>query len=116
LTIKNFYAVSDAVIEAELGERLRALRLRRDMTQQALAEATLLAPNTIKALEKGQGKLSTLIAVLRELEALDQLDQFIPAPTVSPLQLAKSQGKVRQRASGERRGKSAQSGEDSSEW
>ena len=58
--------------------------------------------NAIKSLESGRGKLSTLIVVLRELGALDHLDSFIPEISVSPMQLAKMQGKVRERASGER--------------
>ncbi|WP_455221326.1 helix-turn-helix domain-containing protein [Kaarinaea lacus] len=109
----DFYTLSDKAIEEALGERFRALRLRKNITQQELADATLLSLNTIKALESGSGKLSTIIAVLRELGALDQLDNFIPETQVSPLQLAKMQGKVRERASGKR--SKEQSGDDS-EW
>lgn len=98
----DFYTCSDKAIEEELGHRLRSLRLRKNITQKELAQATTLSLNTIKSLESGQGKLSTLIAVLRELGALDQLDSFIPETSVSPIQLAKRQGKVRERASGER--------------
>ena len=98
----NFYTLSDKAIEKELGDRLKALRLRKNKTQQELADATTLSLNSIKALESGRSKLSTLIAVLRELDALDQLDNFIPEITISPMQLAKNKGIVRQRASGER--------------
>ncbi len=98
----DFYSLSDTAIETELGERFRALRLRKNITQQALADATTLSLNTIKALEAGRGKLASVIAVLRELDALDQLEQFIPDTPVSPLQLAKMQGKPRERATGER--------------
>ncbi|MEW5754720.1 MAG: helix-turn-helix transcriptional regulator [Pseudomonadota bacterium] len=95
-------SLSDKAIAELLGERIKALRLRRNITQEALAQATALSLNTIKALESGKGKLATVIAVLRELDALDQLDNFIPPPTISPLQLAKRQGKQRARASGSR--------------
>jgi len=98
----DFYSLTDKGIEAELGDRIKALRLRKNITQKVLAEATSLSLNAIKALESGRGKLSTIIAVLRELGALEQLDNFIPEPAISPLQLAKMQGKVRERASGER--------------
>jgi putative transcriptional regulator len=110
----DFYSLSDKAIEDELGRRIRELRLRRNITQQALAEATTLSLNTIKALESGKGKLATLIAVLRELGALDDLDSFVPEPGISPLQLAKRQGKPRQRATGER-GREAE-GQEGSEW
>lgn len=109
----DFYSLSDKAIEDELGHRFRDLRLRRNMTQKELAEATTLSLNTIKALEAGKGKLASVIAVLRELGALDELDSFIPQPGISPLQLAKRQGKPRQRASGER---GRESSKESSEW
>ncbi|MGD2112959.1 MAG: helix-turn-helix transcriptional regulator [Gammaproteobacteria bacterium] len=98
----DIYSLTDKTIAKELGDRLRALRLQRNVTQKELAEATTLSLNTIKALEGGRGKLATLIAVLRELGALEQLDALIPANTISPLQLARLQGRQRQRASGTR--------------
>lgn len=98
----DFYTLSDKVIEQELGERIKALRLRKNITQKELAAATTLSLNTIKSLESGRGKLSSLIAVLRELSALDHLNNFIPETTLSPLQLTKMQGKMRERASGSR--------------
>lgn len=109
----DFYAMTDKGIAAEIGSRIKSLRLRKNLTQQQLSEATALSLNSIKSLELGKGKIYTLIAVLRELGALDALNMFIPESLVSPLQLAKDQGKKRQRASGTR-GKDS-SGEDH-EW
>ncbi|UCB55464.1 MAG: helix-turn-helix transcriptional regulator [Thiotrichales bacterium] len=99
----DFYTLSDKGIEQELGRRIKALRLRKNITQKELAQATTLSLNTIKSLESGSAKLSTVIAVLRELGALDQMDSFIPEPSISPLQLARMRGKQRERASGRRR-------------
>lgn len=98
--IMDTYSMTDKALEAEIGARLKALRLRRNRTQRQVADAAAVSLNVIKALESGRGKLSSLIAVLRELEALDHLDQFLPMPEVSPLQLARHQGKKRQRATG----------------
>lgn len=98
----DIYAMTDKALAKELGRRIRALRLRRNLTQQQVAEAAALSLNTIKALEKGCGKLSSLVAVLRELGALHGLVNFIPEITISPLQLARQQGKQRQRATGSR--------------
>ena len=105
--------MSDKAIAEVLGERIRTWRLRINLTQQQLADATALSLNVIKSLESGKGKLSSVIAVLREFRLLDDLDAFIREPGVSPLQLAKRQGKTRQRATG-RRGKSP--GETAEEW
>ena len=88
MTIKDYYSASDSVILEELGQRIRALRRRNKLTQITLAKRTLLAVGTIKSLEAGKGKLSTLVAVLRELGALEQLDRFIPPITISPLKMA----------------------------
>ena len=108
----DFYSLSDKGVADELGKRIRALRLRKNITQKELARATTLSLNTIKSLESGSGKLSTVIAVLRELDALDQMDSLIPEPSISPLQLARMQGKQRERASGRRK----QTAKDPAEW
>jgi transcriptional regulator with XRE-family HTH domain len=90
MTVIDYYTASDSAILEELGGRIRELRLRKNITQENLAERTLMAVGTIKSLEAGKGKLSTLVAVLRELGALEQLDQFIPPVTISPLKMAEA--------------------------
>ncbi len=94
----NSYAMSDKAILVELGSRFKALRLRRNITQEALAESTLLSVGTIKSLEVGKAKLSTVVAVLRELDALHELDNFIPEVSISPLEIAASKKTERVRA------------------
>ena len=98
----DYYSMTDQGIANEIGSRVRSLRLRRNMTQEQLSEATALSLNVIKSLESGKAKLTSLIAVLRELGSLDDLDRFIPEITISPLQLARRRGRQRQRASGRR--------------
>ena len=108
----NYYSMTDKAIMMEIGVRLRGLRLRRNLTQQQVADSAALSLNVIKGLEVGRGKLSSLIAVLRELDGLDDLDRFIREEQISPLQLAKQQGKKRLRATGTRRKKN----EGEAEW
>lgn len=96
----DYYTASDKAVLKEIGKRLQALRLRRNVTQEELAERATLSPTTIKTLEKGSGKLVNLIAVLRELNALQELDNFIPEPKLSPVRLAATKAKQRQRATG----------------
>jgi len=96
----NYHPLSDNAIAEEIGSRFKALRLRQNVTQAELATATTLSLNSIKSLELGRGKLSTIIAVLRELDALEQLENLIPKIEISPLQLAKLKGNVRLRATG----------------
>ena len=113
LSIMDYFSLSDKAIESELGARIKSLRLRRNITQQELADATALSLGTVKSLEAGRGKLASLIAVLRELGALQALDSFVPPISISPLQLAKTQGRPRQRASRARHLKVA---EDKTDW
>lgn len=94
--------MTDKALALEIGARIKGLRLRRNRSQQQVATAAVVSLNVVKALEAGKGKLSSLIAVLRELEVLDDLEPFIRVPEVSPLELVKQQGKRRQRASGSR--------------
>ncbi|MEW6427346.1 MAG: helix-turn-helix transcriptional regulator [Thermodesulfobacteriota bacterium] len=110
----NYYSMTDKAIGEEIGIRLKHLRLRKNLTQQQVATAATVSLNVIKGLESGRGRLASLIAVLRELGALDSLDSFLPEPEVSPLQLAKQRGKKRQRASGKHGNKGTS--EDPSEW
>lgn len=91
-------SLSDRAIAARLGERLRALRLRRNRTQEDVAARAAVSLGTLKALEAGRGKLETLIAILRELGALAAVDALLPEPPVSPLALAR-RGQGRRRAS-----------------
>jgi len=110
----DLYSMTDKAILAEIGSRIKALRLRKNLTQSQLSKATALNIKTIKSLESGRrGKLLTLIGVLRELDSLDAIDSFIPEVPISPLQLAKQKGKKRQRASGKI---SKDSSQGASEW
>lgn len=109
----DLFSMTDKAICAEIGAQIKSLRLRRNLTQLQVADSAVLSLNSIKSLEAGKGKISTLIAVLRELEALDHFDRFLSTPEVSPVQLAKQHGKKRQRASRIRGNK--ESGE-TSEW
>lgn len=111
----DVYELSDKRILKEWGAHMRGLRLRKNMTQKSLAEATRLSLNVIKALESGHTKLSSLVAVLRALENLDSLRSLIFQPMISPLQMAKMQGKKRQRASGGHL-KQEKQPEEKSEW
>ncbi len=94
----NLYAMTDSAILLELGGRVKALRLRKNRSQKELSEATLLSLNAIKSLEQGKAKLTTVVAVLRELGALEEINHFIPEISISPIELAKRQGKRRLRA------------------
>ena len=94
----NFTTLSNAAIAAELGNRLERLRLQHNLTQQALAAEIGITPKSYRQLVAGGGKLENMIAALRALNALEQLNNFLPEPPPSPLLQLKLQGKQRKRA------------------
>jgi transcriptional regulator with XRE-family HTH domain len=73
----DYYALIDDDIANELGNRLRRLRERRGYSKQILADAVGQPASLITALEKGRGSIALLIAALRQLGALDQLERFL---------------------------------------
>lgn len=109
LHTSTFDGYSETALLETLGTRLKAWRLRRDITQAELAERAGVSRGTIRSLEDGGSvQLGTFLRVARELGLLDGLDMLVPEPGPSPLELLDRGGARRQRASGQRR--------DTSEW
>ena len=96
----DWYGMSDSAVIREIGQRLKQIRLEKNISQQTLAERTGVHRVTLSKIERGQKmSLLTLIQILRGLEELERLDNIIPEIKISPLQEAKLQGKKRKRAS-----------------
>src|SRR5579863_7987159 len=69
-------------LEQRLGERLRALRIQRDLTQAELAETANVSLGALKRLERGMGSTTTtLVSVLRALGQERWIEALGPAPT-----------------------------------
>jgi putative transcriptional regulator len=95
--------LTDEAVLSELGARLERTRLERNLTQRALAEEAGVERKVVLRLEAGESvTLASFIRVLRALDLLDALDQLLPEPVPSPIELLKLHGKQRRRASGER--------------
>lgn len=94
--------MTDEALLRLLGERLSGIRLARNLTQQQLAEEAGLGLRTVQRLELGAAatQLSGFIRVCRVLGLVENLEAFIPEPTVSPMAQLKQAGRKRQRASG----------------
>ncbi len=99
--------MADAIVLRELGERLMASRLDRNLTQAALAEQSGVSKRTVERLESGEvaTQLSSFVRVCRVLGMLERFDTLIPEPVPSPITQLKLQGRQRRRASGQRAGK-----------
>ena len=83
----------------EVGIRLRAYRLQQNLTVAEVAERAGVNRNTVLNAEAGRNpRLETVLRLLRVYGRVESLDAFLPQPTLSPLQLVKSKGRLRQRA------------------
>ncbi len=98
----KYSSMTDLAVAAEIGQRLEQLRLERNLTQQQVADAVGLSRVSYAKLVAGQGKFTNVIAVLRALDQLDLLENFVPETVFSPIEQLKMKGKQRKRATGKR--------------
>lgn len=82
------------------------------MTQSEVAKAIGINRRLVMNAEKGKAQLEVFVAILVALNLTDHLELFLPKQQISPIQLARLQGRQRQRASGQKN----LDKEDKSEW
>ncbi|WP_228028054.1 helix-turn-helix domain-containing protein [Chitinibacter fontanus] len=93
-------------IEAELGEKIKRLRISRNLDQKTVADRSGISVRALRNLECGNGSsLHTLVVVLRTLGREKWFDTIAPVATIDPLMLTR-EAKPRQRASKPRKPKS----------
>lgn len=98
----DIYALSDNLILSKIGESIRRQRLDRNISQKELAVFAGVSVSSVAALEKGESvSLKTLIPLLRALNSLHLLSEFLKESEISPIAYAKQleNQKQRQRAS-----------------
>lgn len=92
-----FAEQSNTHVRMALGERVRAHRKARKLTQQQLADRAGLSRPTLSNLERGHDvSLDSFLSVLRALDLLGALDAAVLAPAPSPIEaLAERRGRVK---------------------
>ena len=91
---------TDRLLLEQLGDRLSAHRLNRNLTQADLAREAGISKSTVERLESGQSsQLSSLLRVLRVLDLLPGLEQLVPPLPPSPVEQWRHRRPRRQRAS-----------------
>ncbi len=101
----NIYMLADEMIVTKIGERLKAVRLKQNITQQSLAEAADVSLSSIKKIENGEiGSFDSLMRVLRILGMLDVLQPLVEEEQLSPSEyynlVHSAKAKTRKRAVG----------------
>ena len=81
----DVYMLTDAAILAKIGEKIKATRLKQNITQQSLSEAANVSLSSIKKIEKGEIRsFDSLLRLLRTLGKLDTLQQLVEEEQMSP--------------------------------
>lgn len=85
--IELHFKTSDE-LQIALGERLRRLRLSRNIDQCTLAEKAGISEKALRNLEGGRGStVETLLRTLKALDHLEGIETLAPEVTVNPIAL-----------------------------
>src|SRR5271165_4822621 len=75
-------------LQIDLGERVRRLRLSRNIDQRTTAEKAGISEKALRNLEAGRGStVETLLRTLKALDYLQGIDILAPEITVDPIAL-----------------------------
>ena len=87
----------DAALLKEVGRRIASLRISARMKQGELAAKAGISRYAMSRLENGAGgiRLDSFLSVLRCLNALNRLSVLLPEPTLTPIQVAELEKRVK---------------------
>lgn len=91
-------SMTDAAIVCELYARIEARRIKSNITQAEMAERIGITTKSYRAIEKGVCRLTTFVALLRQLDLVENLNSVISTPKISPIQLKLSASTPQRRA------------------
>lgn len=81
----NVYSLSDTLIQQRIGEKLKKLRLRQNITQANLANDAQVSLSSVKKIEKGQiGSFECFMRILRVLGEFDVFQPLVEDEDMSP--------------------------------
>jgi len=90
--------LSNKAIVQEIGKRIKTYRIDKRYTQQDLAIRAGVSLFTLAKIEQGKPvSIIMLLAVLRVLRLLDNLEMLLPDIGISPIKMLELQGKKPQR-------------------
>lgn len=112
----DIYTLSDSQLSKRLGEKLKSIRLKRNITQQSLAEASSISLSSVKKVENGEiGAFDTLIRILRTLGMLESISTLFEEEQLSPSEYYDMVNRVRKQTRKRAVGKLKVS-KEGSEW
>lgn len=113
--IMKLEKMNNKAIMMEMGQRFLLARLNEGLEQIELADKAGVNVSTVQSLEGGKRSVGfeKIIAILRALGKLHELDNFMPKPPVRSTSLLTTKNQVRKRAA---KGKKKHSSNEPFEW
>lgn len=97
MKIKN--EINPEAVVMELGSRIAQRRIDMGLTQAMAAKQAGICKRTLERIEAGgDSQFVTIIRLLRILGLYDHLDQLVPEPVPSPIEMLKHRKTLRKRA------------------
>lgn len=117
----DIYALSDVQIRKKIGEKLKAVRLKQNITQSDLAASAAISRSSIQKIEAGEMcSFDTFLRILRTLGLLEELYHLCEEERLSPneyYEMVHSMKKhQRKRAVGNKHNYIYKVAEEESEW
>ncbi len=89
----DYFMTNEALLQY-VGKQMQQMRINARLSQQQLAERAGVSRSTVTQVENGKGmKMESIVAMLRVLNKLEILNNFETNALVSPLLIAKQEGK-----------------------
>ena len=108
--------LSDVQLEKRIGEKIKHIRLKRNITQQSLAEAASISLSSLKKIEAGElGTFISLLRVLRTLGMLETIIGLFEEETMSPNEYYKFENEANKHTR-KRAGGQIKTNKEESEW
>lgn len=83
--MEDVYSLSDVQILCKIGEKIKTVRLKQNITQDSLAKLSSISLSSVKKVEVGKiGSFDTLLRILRTLGLLDELSHLCEEEQMSP--------------------------------
>lgn len=83
--MEDIYNLSDIQIKKKIGEKIKATRLKQNITQENLAESALISRSSVQKVETGDIKsFDNFIRIIRTLGMLDEIHHLCSEEQLSP--------------------------------
>lgn len=83
--MEDVYELSDAQIQKRVGAKLRAARLKQNVTQESLAASACISRSSLQKIESGEiSSFDALLRVLRTLGLLENIYELCKEEQMSP--------------------------------